>query len=398
MESGQLVIAGHSGQGLVGPYGFDLELISQTRERNACMSAQTDEPEHFIRIVAYIDRIYGPEAWKRNRQAPDTLPYIPLGFQCDVTVQVEMRRGEQRVLTEIQKYGDGTWHETFEKAQQFLLFKTGVWIEQRPENGPAFQPALDNWREGVGCYVREFQPNDKPRRFVEIDGELYGRDDNLWSIPCRPANTKPLVVVGGKDATSWGYYRPKSAKQTSVEEDYDDDYDKFPVRIKPSNQYGEVRQFFRIQNYITRFYGWGKLLEKARTLPGEQALLDYREDFYIQVEARQGKERMIKTVNYSRGEWISFEEIQADVLESMGIWMEQLPDLPPPSAERAGPSGDETVAYYVREFEPNDTPRALVEIRGDLPRRNEALIPDVMFGNRRLVQMRAEYLGDEVYW
>ena len=104
------------------------------------MSAQTEEPQHFIRIVAYIDRIYGAEAWKRNRRAPDTLPYIPLGFQCDVTIQVEMKRGEERVLTQIQKHGDGKWHTTFEKAQEFALRKSGVWIEKLPESGVVFQP------------------------------------------------------------------------------------------------------------------------------------------------------------------------------------------------------------------------------------------------------------------
>lgn len=361
------------------------------------MSAQTDEAEHLIRIVAYIDRLYGPEAWKRNRQAPDTLPYIPLGFQCDVTVQVEMRRGEQRVLTELQKYGDGTWHETFEEAQKFVLLKTGVWIEEHPEKGRAFEPGLDNWREGVGYYVREFQPNDKPRRFVEADGLFIVRNDDLSSPRYRPPEAKPLVVVGGKNGGSEGGCRPKPAKRTSVEDD-DEDYDEFAIKIKPSSRYGEVRQFIRIRAYIERNYGPAGLFEKPRRYDGEQVLLGHVENLNIQVEARQGKEREFKNVDYSHGEWMSFEDTQADVLNALGIWMDPLPDLPPPSVERAGPDSHETVAYYVREFEPNDTPRALVEIRGDLPRRNEHLIPEVMFGNRRLAQMRVPYLGDEVYW
>ena len=116
------------------------------------------------------------------------------------------------------------------------------------------------------------------------------------------------------------------------------------------------------------------------------------------MEARQGKERAGKSVQYSDGRRMPFEEAQADVLTTVGIWMEQLPGLPEPSVERVAPNQFETAAYYVREFEPNDTPRALVEMRAKLPRRNDKLIPEVESDKRRLVKMLPEFEDDELAW
>jgi hypothetical protein len=306
-----------------------------------------------------------------------------------------MLRGEERVLTQLQKYGDGKWHETFEKAQEFVFFKTGVWIEKLEEQRPSFEPGLTNWREPFGYYVREFEPTNKPRRLVEIDGELPVSSEDLSDEAYMPRGRELLAVVAGRTpAASAGSSRP----ETDTWSEYDEAPPPRVPRIRPSSHYGEVRQFVRMRNYIKRHYGPAGMLQIPPSLNGETVFLGYRQDLMIQVEARQGKELDGKKVCLGDEQCWTFEEAQRAVLGETGIWIEHPPDFPPPSVERVGKKPYEIVAYYVREFKPNDTPRALVEIRGQLPRRNEDLIPEVAFGNRRLVLMPPEIREDETSW
>jgi hypothetical protein len=130
-----------------------------------------------VRIMAYIERVFGPKDPRdlRKTDVPNELQ----GFVCDVTVEIETRRRKERRYALIQHYGDGRLYGTFAEAQQQIVRETGVTVEQIPEEAWTAVPSCGSAFQCVGYFVREFEPNETRREFVEADSPMPRRNVDL---------------------------------------------------------------------------------------------------------------------------------------------------------------------------------------------------------------------------
>jgi hypothetical protein len=141
------------------------------------MSSDPIARKVLVRILAYIEKVYGPENDRGFNDA--SIPRVFRGFCCEVSVEVETRTGKQRHVKLVQNYGSEIY-ASIEEAEQFVLEETGVVVEALPERQPAFQPQPTGISlEPVACFVKEFSPTDTHREAVEAESVGPPRNPDL---------------------------------------------------------------------------------------------------------------------------------------------------------------------------------------------------------------------------
>jgi hypothetical protein len=139
----------------------------------------SETPDIKLRVVAYIDQLWGPE---RLRLVQKDAPIVPLGFMIDASVEIEGGSGSARCRGIVQHYGDGRLYPTLTEAKTQLAEETGIMTEDIPEES---RPVLPAGRGGIRCaafFICEFVPSNRPWQEVMAESSVGKRNPDLSSI------------------------------------------------------------------------------------------------------------------------------------------------------------------------------------------------------------------------
>ena len=129
-----------------------------------------------IRVLAYVDRVFGPRKRAKESEAQDE-PSAFLGFFLDVTVEVHSGRRNHVPL--LQHYGDGILYQTLEEALEVVVRESGIDLILVPQEKWRESPKTGSAWDCVACFVAEFIQTDTPIDHVQADSPLPRRNADL---------------------------------------------------------------------------------------------------------------------------------------------------------------------------------------------------------------------------